>query len=145
VLSKGGDTVTVNHLDHATVFVTTSGSNKNDSDTSSTESDGSGRRPVDKKKEKKKEKKKPSEQPLLLVAVDDKEKRPGREDQEFEWREKNKAWRDCVLCGDVKDKADRRHWPSDCPRLPQFRDLVKDGVINAAFGVDECGHGAVCL
>ena len=147
VLSRGGDTVTVNHLDHATVFVTTSGSNKKDSDTSSTESDGSGRRSVDKKKKEKKKKKKPSEQPNAKsdVAVDGKEKRPGREDQDFEWREKNKAWRDCVLCGDVKDKADRRHWPSDCPRLPQFQNLVKDGVINAAFGVDEYDYGAVCL
>jgi hypothetical protein len=161
VLSRGGDTVTVNHLEQATVFVTTSGSNKKDSDTSrttsgsnkkdsdtsSTESDGSGRRSVDKKKKEKKKKKKPSEQPddKSGEAGDDKEKRPGREDQDFAWRERNKAWRDCVLCGDVKDKADRKHWPSDCPRLPQFQDLVKDGVINAAFGVVEYDYGAVCL
>lgn len=42
--------------------------------------------------------------------------------------------RDCVLCSDRKKAEDRRHWTSDCPRLPQLKDLIRDGTIAAAFG-----------
>jgi hypothetical protein len=42
--------------------------------------------------------------------------------------------RDCALCTDRKNPEDRRHWTSDCPRLPQLKDLIKDGTI--ACGLD---------
>jgi hypothetical protein len=37
--------------------------------------------------------------------------------------------RDCRLCADRKRPEDRLHWISDCPRLSQFKELVKDGTI----------------
>ena len=41
--------------------------------------------------------------------------------------------RDCPLCGDLADATARRHYPSDCPRLPSIKDLIKDGTIAAAI------------
>ena len=150
VLSRAGDAVTVNHLDQATVFVAAVADNEKASNTSGTDSDDTDRKSGDKKEKKKKKKKETKSAESASVreldgkdsdAERNKEKISGHEDRHRD----RKPYHDCYLCGDVKDRAGRRHWPSDCPRLPQFQGLVKEGVINAAFGVEEYGLGSVCL
>ena len=42
--------------------------------------------------------------------------------------------RDCPLCTDSEKPEDRRHWTSDCPRLPLLKELIKDGTIAHAQG-----------
>ena len=53
--------------------------------------------------------------------------------------------RDCPLCSDLSDASAKRHYPSDCPRLPAIRDLVKDGTIAAALAQPVFESDAVVL
>ena len=53
--------------------------------------------------------------------------------------------RDCPLCSDLSDASAKRHYPSDCPRLPAIKDLVKDGTIAAAIARPVLESDAVVL
>ena len=53
--------------------------------------------------------------------------------------------RDCPLCSDLPDASSKRHYPSDCPRLPAIKELVKDGTIAAALSRPAVESDAVVL
>ena len=119
VLSSQGLAVPVSE---ATVFVMT---DSKPHAAHGSDSDASDEKSSDKKTKKKKKKNKGEKEPAMEPAkpVETKPAEPS----------KHMPTRDCALCTDRKRPEDRRHWTSDCPRLPQMKDLIKDGTIACAL------------
>jgi hypothetical protein len=106
----------------ATVFMM-KGSNAHSSDSDDNDLKSSDK----KKKNKNRNKTKGEKEPAVVTAVV-----PATEPDKPATTKK--PTRDCALCTDRKKPEDRRHWISDCPRLPEFKDLIKDGTIAHAQG-----------